>query len=82
MSKPQTDREELKELNAIAREAHEKIDSRVNVAVNGVIALTPEELKARKRRNLVIALSIGAFMLLVFFITIAKLQGGALERPL
>lgn len=44
--------------------------------------MTPEELKARKRRNLVIALSIGAFMLLVFFITIAKLQGGALERPL
>lgn len=44
--------------------------------------MTPEELKARKRRNLVIALSIGAFMLLVFFITIAKLQGGVLERPL
>lgn len=44
--------------------------------------MTPEELKARKRRNLVLALSIGAFMLLVFFITIAKLQGGVLERPL
>lgn len=82
MSKPQTDREELNELNAIAREAREKIDSRVNVAVDGVVALTPDELKARKRRNLVIALSVGGFMLLVFFITIAKLQGDVLVRPL
>lgn len=44
--------------------------------------MTPEELQARKRRNLVIALSVGAFMLLVFFITIAKLQGDVLVRPL
>jgi hypothetical protein len=44
--------------------------------------MTPEELKARKRRNLVIAWSIAAFILLVFLITIAKLQGGVLERPL
>jgi hypothetical protein len=44
--------------------------------------MTPEELKARKRRNLVIAWSIIAFILLVFLITIAKLQGGVLERPL
>jgi hypothetical protein len=39
--------------------------------------LTPEQLRARKRRNLWLAVSIAAFMLLVFFITIAKLQAGA-----
>jgi hypothetical protein len=44
--------------------------------------MTPEELRARKRRNAVIAWSIGAFILLVFLITIAKLQSGVLDRPL
>jgi hypothetical protein len=37
------------------------------------VIMTPEELKARKRRNLWIALSIAAFMALVFAITIVKL---------
>lgn len=46
------------------------------------VTLTPEELRARKRRNLWIALSIGAFVVLVFLITIAKLKAGVLERPL
>jgi hypothetical protein len=46
------------------------------------VILTPEELKARKRRNLWIALSIGAFVLLVFMITVTKLQAGILDRPL
>jgi len=44
--------------------------------------MTPDELRARKRRNLVLALSIGAFCLLVFFITLTKLQVGVLDRPL
>ena len=46
------------------------------------VIMTPEELKARKRRNLWLALALGAFMLLVFLITLAKLQAGVLERPL
>lgn len=46
------------------------------------VKLTPEQEKARGRRNLVIALSIGAFMLLVFLITLAQLRAGVLERPL
>jgi hypothetical protein len=46
------------------------------------VILTPEELKARKRRNVWIALSIGAFVLLVFMITVTKLQAGILDRPL
>lgn len=47
-----------------------------------VVTLTPDQLRARRRRNLWIALSIGAFVVLVFLITIAKLKAGVLERPL
>ena len=46
------------------------------------VIMTPEELVARKRRNLWIAVAIGAFIVLVFFITLAKLQAGVLDRPL
>ncbi len=46
------------------------------------VTLTPEQTKARSRRNVWIALSITAFVLLVFFITIAKLQAGVLDRPI
>jgi hypothetical protein len=38
--------------------------------------MTPEELKARNRRNLWIALAVGAFVVLVFLITVAKLKAG------
>ena len=38
--------------------------------------MTPDELKARKRRNVWIALSILAFVVLVFAITMTKLQAG------
>jgi predicted nucleic acid-binding Zn ribbon protein len=34
--------------------------------------------KARKRRNLVIALALVAFIVLVFFVTIAKIKAGGL----
>jgi hypothetical protein len=46
------------------------------------VILTPEELKARKRRSLWIALSVGAFMLLVFAITLTQMQANVLDRPL
>lgn len=49
--------------------------------MSGVI-LTPEELAARKRRNLWIAFAVGAFIVLVFAITIAQMQGAILERPI
>jgi hypothetical protein len=49
--------------------------------MSGVI-LTPEELAARKRRNVFIALAIIGFVLLVFAITLTQLQAGVLERPL
>jgi hypothetical protein len=50
--------------------------------VNDVVKLTPEQEKARKRRNLWIALSLVGFILLVFLITIAKMKAGILDRPL
>lgn len=40
------------------------------------IKLTPEEEAARKRRNITLALSIAAFMVLVFIITLAKMREG------
>lgn len=36
--------------------------------------LTPEELAARKRRNVAIALGLVAFMLLMFVTTVLRLQ--------
>jgi cytoskeletal protein RodZ len=46
------------------------------------VILTPEELKARRRRNLWIALAIAAFVVLVFAITLAQMHAAALERTL
>lgn len=46
------------------------------------VELTPEQIKARGRRNIWIALSVGGFMLLVFLITLAKLGANVIERPL
>jgi len=40
------------------------------------VTLTADQLKARSRRNVWIALAVSAFVVLVFFITIAKLQAG------
>lgn len=40
------------------------------------VVLTPEQEKARKRRNVLLAISIAAFMLLVYFITMARIGGG------
>lgn len=37
--------------------------------------MTPDELEARKRRNVWIAVSILAFVVLVFAITMTRLQG-------
>ena len=42
--------------------------------MNDEIILTPEQVRARGRRNLVIALSIIAFVVLVFFVTMARMS--------
>jgi hypothetical protein len=38
---------------------------------------TPEELRARKRRNLILALAIVAFVVLIYLITVARISPGA-----
>lgn len=42
--------------------------------MNDEIILTPEQVRARGRRNLVIALSIVGFVVLVFFVTMARMS--------
>jgi len=43
-------------------------------------ALSPEERKQRKQRNLAIAVSLGVFIVLVFAVTILRLGGSVAER--
>lgn len=50
--------------------------------VQSPLVLTPEQLRARKRRNIAIALAIAAFAAFFYAITIAKLGVGVLNRPL
>lgn len=44
--------------------------------MNETVTLTPEQEKARKTRNVWLALSVAGFMVLVFFITLAKMHAG------
>ncbi|MAI90843.1 hypothetical protein [Ponticaulis sp.] len=44
------------------------------------LKLTQEQVKARKKRNLVLALIIVAFMALVFTITVVRLQEGVARQ--
>ncbi|WP_022698574.1 hypothetical protein [Euryhalocaulis caribicus] len=48
----------------------------------GYRALTPEEMKARKRRNLAIALALAGFAVFVFIVTVINLKNGIPDRPL
>ncbi len=42
------------------------------------INLTPDQLCARRARSIAIALALGAFVLLIFAVTIVRLGSGAL----
>lgn len=44
--------------------------------IRETVTLTPDELKARKRRNVWIALTITGFVLLVFLISMVKVESG------
>jgi hypothetical protein len=41
------------------------------------IKLTPEQLSARRARSIAIALALGAFVLVIFAVTIVRLGSGA-----
>jgi len=45
------------------------------------IKLTPEQLRARRARSIAIALALGAFVLVIFALTIVRLGSGALAGP-
>jgi len=45
------------------------------------IKLTPEQLCARRSRSIAIAVALGAFVLLIFAVTIVRLGSGALAGP-
>jgi hypothetical protein len=46
--------------------------------VSDAIILTPEQVRARNRRNLVIALAIAAFVVLVFLVSIARMHANTI----
>ena len=46
------------------------------------VPLTPEQLRARSRRNVAIGISIALLVALFYVVTIAKLGPGVLQRPL
>ena len=45
------------------------------------IKLTPEQLRARRARSIAIALALGAFVLVIFAVTIVRLGSSALTGP-
>jgi hypothetical protein len=45
------------------------------------IKLTPEQLCARRARSIALALVLGAFVLVIFAVTIVRLGSGALAGP-
>jgi predicted nucleic acid-binding Zn ribbon protein len=48
---------------------------------NGIV-LSEEQKRRRRARSIAIALALGALVILVYFVTIAKLGPGVLNRPL
>lgn len=46
------------------------------------VVLTPEEEKRRRQRSIALGLVLGALVILFFVVTIAKLGGNVLNRPL
>ena len=45
--------------------------------MNDQVILTPEQVRARNRRNLFIALALVAFVVLVFFVSIARMHANS-----
>jgi thiol:disulfide interchange protein len=44
--------------------------------------LTPEEKKKQKQRNLALAVTLAAFVALVYVVTVVKLGANVVNRPL
>jgi hypothetical protein len=48
----------------------------------GNIRLTEQQLRARRSRSIAIALALGAFVVVIFLVTLVKLGGNVLTRPM
>ena len=46
------------------------------------IRLTEQQLRARRARSIAIALALGAFVVLVFVVTLVRLGSNVLTRPM
>ncbi len=46
------------------------------------IRLTEAQLRARRARSIAIALALGAFVIVIFVVTLVKLGGNVLTRPM
>jgi hypothetical protein len=46
------------------------------------IKLTEQQLRARRARSIAIALALGAFVIVIFVVTLVKLGGNVLTRPM
>jgi hypothetical protein len=46
------------------------------------IRLTEQQLRARRARSIAIALALGAFVVVIFFVTIVKLGSNVLTQPM
>jgi hypothetical protein len=46
------------------------------------VRLTEQQLRARRARSIAIALALGAFVIVIFVVTIVKLGGNVLTRPM
>ena len=46
------------------------------------IRLTEQQLRARRNRSVAIALALGAFVVVIFLVTLVKLGGNVATRPM
>jgi hypothetical protein len=46
------------------------------------IRLSAQQLRARRSRSVAIALALGAFVVVIFLVTMVKLGGNVLTRPM
>jgi len=46
------------------------------------IKLTEQQSRARRNRSIAIALALGAFVVVIFLVTMVKLGGNVLTRPM
>lgn len=46
------------------------------------VRLTEQQLRARRARSIAIALALGAFVIVIFLVTIVRLGGNVLTRPM